>query len=67
MLLKSETATDVRSFAPIARSLHHMDKVTEEMLKTNYIGQDLCENLLKPYTKPSSLVCRWMEVRTVLT
>ena len=36
MLLKRETATDVRSYAPIARSLHHMDKVTEETLKKKF-------------------------------
>ena len=35
-LLKRETATDVRSYAPIARSLYHMDKVTEETLKKKF-------------------------------
>ena len=36
MLLKRETVTDVRSYAPIARSQYHMDKVTEEMLKKKF-------------------------------
>ena len=33
MLLKRDTATDVRSYVPIAKSLYDMDEVTEKILK----------------------------------
>lgn len=35
-LLKRETSTDVRSYAPIAQSLYHIDKVTEETLTKKF-------------------------------
>lgn len=35
-LLKRETATDVRSYAPITRSLYRIDKVMEETLKKKF-------------------------------
>ena len=35
-LLKRDTATDVRSYVPIAKSLYDMDEVTEKILKKKF-------------------------------
>ena len=48
-LLKRETATDVRSYTPIALALYHIDNVTEETLKKFDLTYRICSNSSRGY------------------